>query len=507
MTSSDLIDVSCPQCKKRFTVPPGSGGTRVACPACGNQIKIAGPIVTSSDDDAWLRLDDEFPAVEPKSATKSSSESASGLPAGAPKQDAFGTNSLWPEDNGPLPADDDALGEFRIPDLPPAPPMPGTAPKSPTVPPLSEADLDALMGVANDDEQRAAPVKVERQVSASDSFRVKCPTCDSLTYAKISQVGKAIRCGDCHSQIIVPSPPKAKVKYTPDIESAKAFTFQDKDEDGDNPRIPDPFRKSADDYLRSAEAAVEEAEEDDWTVPSMGDWFKTVFGIFRDPSVFGYWIFFTVFAAIPTGIAIQYQSTVVVMGMFVAGGLLGAIIIAHGFAIMQALANGEKQVSEWPVVDFFAWVGPLFTAAAAVGVAAGPVWFVITYFFGPSLITVFMTMSSLYILYPFVLLSMLDEQSVFMPFSAEVSKSVTRASDQWGLAYLSSALLFAGCFFIFFACSVMPPVVGATISIAAAVATTFLYFGILGRLAFAIGQAVNAPPMVNDIKRNPKLPD
>jgi ribosomal protein S27E len=512
MTSSDLIDVSCPQCKKRFTAPPNSSGTRVACPACGSQVKIAGPVASSNDDDAWLRLDDEFPQIENNAAKVGSKDLSPGLSNAAPTREvpggkSFGQDPLWPSENGTPSFEDDALGEFRIPDLPPAPPMPGTSPKVPTVPPLSEQDLDALMGVSHEEEQHAAPVKVERTLSASESFRVKCPTCESLTYAKVSQVGKSIRCGDCHSQIIVPSPPKAKVKYTPDIESAKAFTFQDKDEDGDQPRAPEAFRKTASDYLRDAEAAVEEAEEDDWTVPSIGDWFQSVFGIFRDPSVFGYWVFFSAFAAVPTVIAIQFQSSIVVMGLFVGGGLLGAILIAHGFAIMQSLANGEEKVTEWPVVDFFAWIGPLFMAAAAVGVSAGPVWLAMGYFFGASLITVFMTMSSLYVLYPFVLLSMLDEQSVFSPFSAEVSKSVTRASEQWGLAYLSSGLLFAGSFFIFFTCSVLPSALGATIAIATAVATTFLYFGILGRLAFAIGQAVNSPPMVNDIKRNPKLPD
>lgn len=495
MTPTDAIDVICPQCKKRFAAPPNSSGTRVPCPACGSQVKIAGPTAQSNDDDSWLRLDDDFPAAETGKSAKS------------PQPTSFANPSpLWPNDDPQVSADD-ALGEFRIPDLPPAPPMPAANFKPKTVPPLSEADLDALTGVANDDDQKAAPVKIQRDASPLESFRVKCPTCESLTYAKPSQVGKTIRCGDCHSQIIVPPPPKAKVKYTPDIESAKTYTFQDKDEEGDHPRVPDPFRKSAGDYLRDAEAAVETADDDDWTVPSMGDWFKSVFGIFRDPAVLGYWIFLTTFAAIPVGIAIHYQSTIVVMGLFVGGGLFGAIVIAHGFAIMQSVANGEDQVSEWPVFDFFAWMGPLFTAAAAVAVSAGPVWFATSYFFGPSLITVFMSMSSLYILYPFVLLSMLDEQSIFMPFSAEVSKSVTRASEQWGILYLSSAILFACCFFVFFACSVVSPVVGATISIAAAVATTFLYFGILGRLAFSIGQAVNAPPMENDIQRNPKLPE
>jgi hypothetical protein len=187
--------------------------------------------------------------------------------------------------------------------------------------------------------------------------------------------------------------------------------------------------------------------------------------------------------------------------------LFAGLLVAHGFAILQSVANGEKAVTEWPLVDFWAWIGPLFVATAALAVSAGPVWLMGHYFFGTSLTTIAMAMMSMYVLYPFVLLSMLDAESVMVPFSIDVSKSVTRSSEQWGGLYLSSAILFFLLFLVFLATAGMPPILGVVVSITTTVASVFIYFALLGQLAFAIGHSVNAPPKVNDVVRNRKLPE
>jgi hypothetical protein len=110
-------------------------------------------------------------------------------------------------------------------------------------------------------------------------------------------------------------------------------------------------------------------------------------------------------------------------------------------------------------------------------------------------------MLSVYFLFPFILLSMLDMNSAFVPFSPEVARSVTRCEEAWGGFYFSSGLVFVGLFLTFALASTMSPPVAAAISIFAGVGVTFCYFSMIGRLAYAIGQAVNAPPMKNDVDR------
>jgi len=496
MPQANSIDVVCPLCGGRFVGDAGSAGQRVECPRCGGKVKLPGATATVNDDDQWLRLDEDvtgpddlLPQAMPEPI------------AAKPPQPTSSENNLF---------NDGSLDEFMVPDLPNvgAMPIPNTGPLPGVLPPLSEEDLEALSGFSTSEDQLPAPVKVTRATSPDDSFRVRCPICESLSYAKISQVGKKIRCGDCHSTIMVPPPPKAKKVYSPDMESAKAFTFQGGMDDAD-PRPADPFIKSAADLMKNAQAAVEDRkEEDDWTVPSIGDWAMSMVGIFRDPMVLGHWIILSMMAAIPTCIAISFPSNpILVMGLFAGGILFAAICVANGFAILQSVANGEKKVSEWPIIDVFAWIGPLLIGLSAVAVAAGPVWFLGQWMFGSSLATVAISMISLYLLYPFVLLSMLDEGSVFTPFSVEVSKSVTRSAEQWGGLYLSSAILFFVLFVMYLTTAAMSPPVAAVFSITATVAAVFIYFALLGQLAFAIGHAVNAPPLVNDVIRNPKIPD
>lgn len=457
-----------------LSVSPDRAGQRIACDQCGSKIKVPGQPAAASDDDDWLRLESD---LKPATATVRH----------AP------TVELGDVD------------DFMLPDLSNVPMSPLAAPRPAAPPPLSESDLDALSGFADTEDQKPAPMKlVQPKALADDTFRVTCPTCDSLTYAKPNQVGKRIRCPDCHAAIVVPPPPKVKPKYQPDIQAAATFNFQDSGEENLPSRPTDPFRKSADALLKAAEAAHIEAEEEEWELPNFQQWFSGLAKVFLHPVVGLHIFFLSLLAFLPTAVALQYDSPVVVMGLFAGGAIFGALVIANGFAILQSVANGENEVSEWPLFDPMAWLGQMVIAIASVGVAAGPIWAVTNYVFAGGLITVAMTMMSLYALYPIVLLSMLDEESILVPFSTDVTKSVMRAPDQWGAAYLASGILFFGMFLMFMIASVSGLLVGAGIAIVVTVAGTFAYFGILGRLAYGIGHSVNAPPMVNDIQRSTK---
>ncbi len=70
--------------------------------------------------------------------------------------------------------------------------------------------------------------------------------------------------------------------------------------------------------------------------------------------------------------------------------------------------------------------------------------------------------------------------------------------------YFSSGLLFVTLFLLFASLTAASASVAAVIAIFAVIGIAFTYFAMLGRLAYAIGQAVNAPPMKNDIDRSKK---
>jgi hypothetical protein len=325
-------------------------------------------------------------------------------------------------------------------------------------------------------------------------------TCGSAVYVKASQAGKTIKCYDCHSPIVVGPAPRVRAKSGPTLDEAESFQFGASTV-GD--RRPDPFTKSAQALL--AEASREEkvpgpVKYDDQ--PDLVEWFKNVFGIFVDPGVVMHWIALTVIGGVPAYFALSSDASILRLGLMIGGAILGGIVVSCGFAILQSVANQEDSVSDWPVFDPFAWFGQLFVALAAAGVAVVPVWMVSSFVFGPSLISVAMTMFSVYALFPFVLLSMLDMGSPMVPFSAEVARSVTKCQESWGGFYLTSGLLFAALFLVLASLSTSEAPLAAVFAIAAVIGIAFTYFAMIGRLAYSIGQAVNDAPMVNDIDRS-----
>jgi hypothetical protein len=328
---------------------------------------------------------------------------------------------------------------------------------------------------------------------------VACHICGSFQYARASQAGKQVKCPDCHSEITIPPPPRVRKKFEVNLEEAETFSFES------NPlveRRPDPYQKSADQLLeQAARGDVSELRKYDDDAPSVVQWLMGIFSPFKDPAVWVHLLGLCVLACVPTAIALSMDSPILVLGLFPGGFFLALLSISCGMAILQATANGEPTVSDWPTLDPIAWLGQLFLVGAAATVAAVPIWIICMLVLGPQLLSVAVTMFAIYALFPFVLLSMLDMNSAFVPFSSEVARSVTKCEEAWGGFYFSSGLMFVALFLIFSAASTMTANTGAVISIVAAVAGTFLYFGMIGRLAQSIGKAVNDPPRHDHVDR------
>ena len=158
----------------------------------------------------------------------------------------------------------------------------------------------------------------------------------------------------------------------------------------------------------------------------------------------------------PAFLALSIESEILWLGLFPGGLFLGALVVSCGIAILQSVANQEKSVSEWPVFDPWGWFGQLFVALAAAMVAAIPAWAFSQLIIGPGLISAGVTMFSIYVVFPFVVLSMLDMQSPFMPVSAEVVRSFSKCEEAWGGFYFSSGVLFITLFLIFGLVSSLP---------------------------------------------------
>lgn len=476
--------VQCPQCHTAVDIRKAAGGSRTDCPACGQSFIVPGfdesagkatgggvgasgfgapsSSTVDDDDDDWLNLGDlpPLPPVTPRfpGVAGQPGDTASDSPLAE-----FTTASeTWDED-GP----------------PPERPVEDIASTFDERPPGTNSDGN----------------KIEYQTH----YRVRCPTCGTQNDVTAKQEGKKIRCRDCFTTVRVPRPPRVARKVQIDMAEAPAFQFTPLKDVADRPE--DPFRKSASEYLEAASRTEKIEPKPDLDVPRIRDWTAAVFGIFTQIGVLAHWLILSTLASVVAFIALILESEILVVGLFAAGAFFGAIVLACGFTIMQSVANEDESVDEWPIMlEPTEWIAPSLFCFAAAGLAHGPGWFLGYMTFGNSLMTVCMAMFSTFLIFPFVLLSMLDMESVFTPFSPDIGRSVTRCEEAWGGFYFSSGLVFFFTFLIFVLASLFPPPIAAVISIFVGVAAEFIYFAMLGRLAHSIGQSINAEARPNDIE-------
>ena len=352
---------------------------------------------------------------------------------------------------------------------------------------------------------RTDSTKTAQPIEYASEYRVTCKVCGSFIYAKATQAGKTIKCSDCYSEILIPSPPRITKKTVVDMDQVETFQFESSPK---AEKRPEPFQKSADQLLAEAEQAEEDSpsKPNDFDTPKVGEWIAGVLAPFRDPSVLVHLAGLCILGIIPALIVIKMKMTILTLGLFPGGLILGLLSVSCGMAILMATANDEPQVSEWPTLDPFNWIEQLTLVGVAAIMAAVPVWTLSTLILGPHLLATAMTMFSIYLLFPFILLSMLDMNSITKPFSSELARSVTKCEEAWGGFYFSSGLLFVGTFLVFSLGSTASAEACTVMSIIAAETTTFLYFGMIGRLAYAIGQTVNAPPRNDEVDRTRREP-
>lgn len=470
--------VQCPQCQTAVDVRKAVGGSRIDCPYCSESFILpgfdpldggatgggfGGPAPLSTDDeDDWLNLGDlpPLPAVTPNFPEHLADFEGASDESPLPSLPSSG--DTWDED-GPPPSQ-------RVEDL------------------------------ANAFDERAegtdsSGAKIEYQTH----YRVRCPACGTQNDVTAKQVGKQVRCRDCFTMVRVPRAPRVARKVNIDMAEAPAFQFAPLKDAADRPS--DPFRKSATEYLEAASKTEKSEPKPDTDVPRIRDWAAAVFGIFTQIGVLAHWLILSAIASVVAFVALSMDAEMLIVGLFAAGVFFGAVVLACGFTIMQSIANEEESVDDWPItLEPMEWLAPSLFCFAAAGLAYGPGWFLGYMTFGNSLTTVCMAMISTFLIFPFVLLSMLDMQSIFVPFSADVGRSVTRCEEAWGGFYFSSGVVFFFTFLIFTLASTFPAPLTAVISIFVGVAAEFIYFAMLGRLAHAIGQSLNDSARENDIE-------
>ncbi len=523
--SPKIIEFQCPGCAKRLKAGVGFAGKRVKCPQCSSPVQVPDlPEETIAVVDDWLRLDapvleDSTPLatkpaipMPPRSAIASLSDAARSDTEGSQKSISGGGQGV--SDAPPRSMFDDDLPDLAALAASPAKPH-------------SVTDIFQLEGlddlVAASPPPRPAKATPPQEPKSSEvDYRVTCRTCGSPMFLKLDRVGKKVTCVDCHSSFVVPPPP---ANWSP---TKKKVEVQD---DGFDmplkaPEAPqsantlESQRVSASEYLDKAKQELDDDEIDDLyrgEFDTIGFMNRT-FGFLTDPSVLGLLVLYGFMFAGVFAVA-QFSKTKVDEGGFEGGGYLLVLFIlvsvvsaivampmlSAGLTLLESVANRQRRVEDWPSFNVFDNFGEIMFVLIAltgsllpgmlvgglIGRSGGAEWLILTGMMG-----------TCFLLFPVLLLSMLDNGSPFQPISGSVVTSISKVPDAWGGYYLKTGMAFGAmtviCYVLLGRSALLSAIVGFLVP--------WLLFFVcqqMGSLADAISEHLSfdfAPPEPKDAK-------
>ncbi len=377
---------------------------------------------------------------------------------------------------------------------------------------------------------------------------VVCPLCHTRMHAEESQVGSVIVCPDCQTETLVPEVPQCEPEPEMpdvgdyDVGTTPTETFYPKyarmldrpldDPDrlpGDEGPRPSPSRtkkpkprKSP--ATRPAKAPATAAEQTNKPNGEPSEkkkkrrqgkppTFGRMFTFLTDAVVWPRWLMFSMGAAVVAflpllavdvagGPGARVNSAFVVIAIqavqavaLVLGVLWAGITLPACMSILQETAAGIDAIEEWP--DFNAFI------CLENGLAVGSLAYsaLIGYLLGqaPSLFGTpdWLGISAgVFLLFPFILLSLLERGSLVNLFSPKIARSLAVNFWAWFFFYLQSALLFAALVLVSMTSSRFMGSSAAFVVGPWMTGTLFVCFRLMGRLAWHVsGERVPEEPI------------
>lgn len=346
--------------------------------------------------------------------------------------------------------------------------------------------------------QNGSQGKSQPQQSAVMSQIVLCPKCGVRVAIKTEQQGRRVQCPSCEQPFSAPaalgdgnqgdteevnwlSLPVPSGGQTPSDAPAAAGSSAT----SSSQQKHEHSGASVSDYLQSAEDADAESEsEQAKREGQFNGWAMPVLGIFKDPGVILHLVVLAIAMALPVGITVFDRKYGFATFPFMAIGF--SLVMTCGLSIVQAIANGESAVDEWPTIDLWAWLESSMVVASAMICSVAPALFLATLFSAETLVTVSLMLCGAHLLFPLVVLSILDTQSVFVPLSLDVIRSCQSCRKECQVFFAIAGVVLALGPLYFFLTPATPVMAG--VGVAFCVLIAFLYAALLGRLAYSFGQ-------------------
>lgn len=262
----------------------------------------------------------------------------------------------------------------------------------------------------------------------------------------------------------------------------------------DDDREPLPAEQLDRQGLRRREALL--VEEDP---PPERTFFTNVFGFPWQGSVIGQWLFLSgglaVFLTLITIIIALYQGAATMVSAVIAfialpAFWIGAWTFSYAAAcllvIIQETAAGNNEIRDWMDPNWRDWAGQLAYVVYLATLPLAAAWPIVKltgHTYSEAAIPLVVIE---FLLFPYVLLSALEQDSMLLPFSGPVLLSTIKVPDGWLLFYLLSALVLAACGGATYAAILFAPLVAGLLLAPLVSACILIYARLLGRLGWLI---------------------
>jgi DNA-directed RNA polymerase subunit RPC12/RpoP len=329
---------------------------------------------------------------------------------------------------------------------------------------------------------------------------LECSLCGTRLSAELDQVNELIECPDCGAKTRVPA-------Y---VETSERPPWREDDGEELDLEIVSLETMSTGARAGAAElaaaqsaAAVPDAASETTvysTRPKLVRWpLQTSILLFPlSPGLPVRLVLFAGWAAFVVWLALFGIGFITVpYGAFVTMFLL-AVSVLIGFMCLAALAacwltiitessEGNDKIEAWPDILFLDWMFDGFYVVMAALVACLPGWALSHLWPDDSPVRAAMTLGGASLLFPIVLLSMLDIGSPFAPLSTKILASLFRAPISWLAFYIESIVLLAAIGMVgvlLLEWSILGLIVAAPL----AVLGSIWYFRLLGRLGWVLAE-------------------
>ncbi len=481
---SDSLRFGCPRCLRRLKAPPSLAGSRTRCPYCQAMIDV--PLHSRSNDPT-----DVYPLQTDESALLDAPLDYILVVCPVcharmhPEASQVGKQAICPDCGT-------ATTVRRPPEEPPKKP-PRSAEEIGEYPLATEARSDP----------KAVPAAEQNYVP------VVCSLCHTRMLATADQVGSKMICPDCGTATVVPPMPRPRPKI--DVMKGADQVYPVVGGDEVRPVRPPPTRRLREEPPERRELR----EEPEIKLPSRHPVLPDrpfLDGTFTFPFHRSVWVRTLVLSlwSILPGLTVSASHSYSAAGdaagnpgsMFsgaflmvvtsVLAVLWFAILSATVMAVLRETSEGCDEIENWPGQVFVDWLGePLHLLCALCASAipgAAVAWLLAKVGIASPAVMWLTGPVSMFVMFPIVLMSTLETNSMFGVLSWPVLRTLRTTTDAWLKFYMTAGAMIVAAVALCWAASAVNVVAGVIVGAALETPAWIIYFRLLGRLAWVCAE-------------------